>query len=91
MLWAAIVATVLTVNSGINFIYASDMVFDELKPEGHSGPLGDAASELVEDDPNLMITRRLYAIEAWLTSWPAGVGAAVTPFLWYYTIMAWPW
>lgn len=43
--------------------YCAFMVFFVLRPEGVSGPLFTKALEL---PPNLVIMRRLYAIEHWL-------------------------
>lgn len=84
-LWASLTVTALTANSVVNFLYASNMVFNVLKPEGHEGPLYDKAVDLIESHPELMLARRLYAIEAWLTSVPAGLGIALVPLLWLYT------
>jgi hypothetical protein len=91
MLWASGTWTVITINSIIDFVYASNMVFYKIKPDEHdNGPLYGGALKFSKEHPDLMIIRRLYAIEAWLVSVPAGVGITLTPFLWYLTIMAWP-
>lgn len=89
-LWASIVIAGLTVNSGINFLYASKMIFEVMRPKDHDGPLHEKAVQFAEQHPEIMMARRAYAIEAWLTSWVAAVGAAFSPWLWYLTYLSWP-
>lgn len=88
--WASLVVLVVTINSTINFLYASKMVFHVMKPPGHSGPLYENAIKFAKTEPEIMINRRIYAVEAWLTSWVAAAGAAMSPWLWYMTFLAWP-
>ena len=45
------------------FLYAGFQVFYVLQPEGQIGPMFSAASEAPFE---LMVLRRLYAIEGWL-------------------------
>jgi len=46
------------------FLYASYMIFFVVKPDGVSGPLLNAARSIPFE---LMVTRRLYALEAWIS------------------------
>jgi len=56
---------VIIVNFLINIIYGTYQIFFVLRPEGAGfGPLGDAAKTM---DPNMMMARRLYASEVWIT------------------------
>jgi hypothetical protein len=87
-IWADIMILALTLNSAVGFWYSSDMVFNKLKPEGHSGPLNDAAVNLIKDDPNLMLTRRAYALECWLNGPIAALGTAALPFMITATVVA---
>ena len=62
----------------LNFLieigYASWMIFDVLHPDG-VGPLGTTALTL---DHELMVTRRLYAIECWIAIAGLSVYLALT-------------
>ncbi len=62
--WAIIVNFVVQIG------YAAYMVFGVLKPPGIDGPLYEAALTIPHE---LMVTRRLYAIEFWI----AMVGLAI--------------
>ena len=49
----------------LEIIYCAYLVFVVLKPDGISGPLGSQARNIPHD---LMVTRRLYAIECWVAT-----------------------
>ena len=49
----------------IEVAYCAYMVFFVLRPEGISGPLGARALSIPHE---LMVTRRLYAIECWVAT-----------------------
>jgi hypothetical protein len=68
----------LIVNFAVNVLYAAYQVFFVLVPEGHLGPLGAAASEV---SPDLMMTRRMYAIEAWISIAGLAIYLAITEYL----------
>ena len=55
--------------------YCAYLVFIVLKPEGHSGPLGNQALNIPHD---LMVTRRLYAIECWVATAGLAIYLAIT-------------
>ena len=61
-LWSAIHWFII-VNFLIQIAYGFYMVFFEVTPPGHSGPLFGAAGKL---DPELMMIRRAYALETWV-------------------------
>ena len=87
--WAALIITAVAVNSGINCWYASQMLFITFAPEGHSGPLHEVAVTFAEQHPERFFARRLYAVEFWLTSWPAAIGAAIAPLVSARAGVAW--
>lgn len=60
---------------GSEFLYASYQVFFALAPDGSIGPLFGAASEL---PPDLLLARRLYAIEAWIAFGCLAIYLAIT-------------
>jgi hypothetical protein len=66
---------VIIVNFVVEIVYASYMLFAVVTPAGHSGPLFEAAKTLA---PDLMHTRRLYAIEAWIAITGLAVYLAIT-------------
>lgn len=88
--WAAFVLTSLSLNNLINFLYASKMIFEVMRPADHDGPLDKKALQFAKKHPEVMIARRIYAIEACITSGIAGVCGAVAPALWYMTYLSWP-
>ena len=45
--------------------YCAYMIFVTLRPDGVSGPLGEQALSISHE---LMVTRRLYAIECWIAT-----------------------
>lgn len=49
----------------LEIAYCAYMIFFVLRPEGISGPLGSSALEIPHE---LMVTRRLYAIESWVAT-----------------------
>jgi hypothetical protein len=59
-----VIDLVILINLAVEVAYCAYMVFFVLRPEGVSGPLFAKALEL---PPNLVIMRRLYAIEHWMT------------------------
>lgn len=56
-------------------LYCAYLVFIVLRPEGHSGPLGAQALNIPHD---LMVTRRLYAIECWVATAGLVIYLAIT-------------
>ena len=56
-------------------IYAGYMVFAVLQPEGHSGPLMGQATQIPFE---LMVTRRLYALECWVATAGLAIYLAIT-------------
>lgn len=76
---------IIIINFVIQIFYASYMVFMVLRPKGVSGPLWGAAMKLVEQQPNLMLTRRAYATETWLAIGGLAIYLAITeigPRMW---------
>jgi hypothetical protein len=55
----------IILNFAVEVIYAGYMVFAVIKPEGVTGPLFGAAQQLPFE---MMVTRRLYAIEFWIAT-----------------------
>ena len=86
LVWAALVCTITAINSGIGYFYAAKLVFDELRPEGISGPLADQAAEVAQSHPEIMVARRLYAIETWLINGVAAASSALAPLLWWLVL-----
>ena len=56
-------------------IYAGYMVFAVLQPDGHSGPLMGQATQIPFE---LMVTRRLYALECWVATAGLAIYLAIT-------------
>ena len=56
-------------------IYCAYLVFIVLRPDGHSGPLGAQAIAIPHE---LMVTRRLYAIECWIATAGLVIYLAIT-------------
>ena len=56
-------------------IYAGYMIFSVLQPEGHSGPLMGQATQIPFE---LMVTRRLYALECWVATAGLAIYLAIT-------------
>ncbi len=69
---------VLLANFAINIFYCAYQVFVVLAPDGHIGPLWGAASSLSTE---LVVKRRLYAIEFWVTIGAASIYVAITEWL----------
>jgi hypothetical protein len=70
---------VIIVNFLLNIVYGGLQVFVALAPEGSSGlPLFGAARTM---DPNLMMARRMYAIEVWISVAGLCVYLALTEYL----------
>ncbi len=66
---------VIILNFLFEVFYAAYMVFFVVKPEGHSGPLGAAANAIPFE---MMVTRRLYAIEFWIAVAGLAIYLAIT-------------
>jgi hypothetical protein len=56
---------VIIANFALQMFYAGYMVFVVIRPEGVSGPLWAAAKSMPFE---MMVTRRLYAIEFWIAT-----------------------
>jgi hypothetical protein len=69
---------VIIVNFAVNMFYGAYMVFVGMAPEGHVGPLWSAAKTM---DPELLMIRRLYAIEFWISTAGLAIYLAVTEYL----------
>ena len=69
---------VVIANFVLEIGYASYMVFFVIVPEGVSGPLGKAALTMPHD---MMVTRRLYAIETWIAVAGLAIYLALTEYL----------
>ncbi|MCA9546964.1 MAG: hypothetical protein KC613_21325 [Myxococcales bacterium] len=65
----------IILNFAFEMAYAGYMVFAVIKPEGHSGPLLAAAKTMPFE---LMVTRRLYAIEFWIATAGLAIYLALT-------------
>lgn len=65
----------IIVNFVIEIAYAGYVVFAVLAPPGHSGPLFEKALEIPHE---LMVTRRLYALEFWLAMAGLAIYLALT-------------
>lgn len=78
-LFLRILHVVIIVNFVVNIAYASYQVFGVLAPEGSAGlPLFGAAQSL---DFEHMVTRRLYASEAWISISGLAIYLAITEYL----------
>ena len=66
---------VIILNFLIEIAYAGYLVFAVLKPPGIDGPLFDKALEIPHE---LMVTRRLYAIEFWIATAGLAIYLALT-------------
>ena len=64
-------------NLTVQVCYATYMIFFVFKPEGVSGPLYQAAKKIPFE---LMVTRRLYAIEYWVAFGALAIYLAITEF-----------
>lgn len=62
-------------NFAFEMAYAGYMVFAVIKPELHAGPLFAAAKDMPFE---LMVTRRLYAIEFWIATAGLAIYLALT-------------
>ena len=69
---------VIVVNFAIEILYAQYQLFVVFRPEGVSGPLFGAAQSISHE---LMVTRRLYAIEGWIAVTGLALYLAITEFL----------
>lgn len=69
---------VILVNFALNIAYGGYQVFFALAPEGHVGPLFGAA---VKMDPELLMIRRMYATEVWISIAGLAIYVALTEFL----------
>jgi len=58
-------------------LYCGHLIFSVLQPEGHSGPLMGQATQIPFE---LMVTRRLYAIECWVATAGLAIYLAITEF-----------
>lgn len=65
----------IIVNFVFEIAYAGYMIFSVLKPAGQSGPLFEKALEIPHE---LMVTRRLYAIEFWIAMAGLAIYLALT-------------
>ncbi len=66
---------VIIAHFAFQLAYSGYMVFFVLRPEGIDGPLFAAALEIPHE---LMVTRRLYAIEHWIAAAGLAVYLALT-------------
>ena len=66
---------VIIANFVAEMVYAGYMVFFVLRPKGLSGPLASKALEIPHE---LMVTRRLYAIEFWIACAGLAIYLALT-------------
>ena len=62
-------------NFAVQMFYAGYMVFVVVRPEGVSGPLWAAAKTMPFE---MMVTRRLYAIEFWIATGALCIYLALT-------------
>ena len=69
---------VIVANFVANVFYCAYQVFVVLAPDGAIGPLWGAAHDLPTD---LLVKRRLYAIEFWVTTGGLSVYLAITELL----------
>lgn len=65
----------IIVNFVFQIAYAAYMVFVVMRPEGVTGPLMEAALTIPHE---LMVTRRLYAIEFWIAMVGLAIYLAIT-------------
>jgi len=68
----------IIVNFLVNIFYGSFQLFVTLKPEGVDGPLWGAAKSIPHE---LLVARRLYAIEVWICIAGLAIYLALTEFL----------
>ncbi len=66
---------VIIVNFSCEIFYSMFMIFSVLRPEGVSGPLWGAATSIPHD---LLVARRLYAIEGWIAIAGLAIYLAIT-------------
>ncbi len=90
--WLDLLLLILTIHSIVGVMYSTKMVFRILKPHDHSnGPLHDRAISFIKYQPGLMLARRGYALEAWLSGPIAGAGLGTLPLIILLTISWFPW
>jgi hypothetical protein len=65
----------IILNFAFEMVYAGYMVFAVIRPEGVSGPLMSAARDVPFE---MMVTRRLYAIEFWIATAGLAIYLALT-------------
>ena len=73
-----ILHVLIIVHFGMEIAYAGYQVFFVVRPEGVVGPLGAAARDLPFE---MMVTRRLYAIESWIATAGLAIYLAITEML----------
>ena len=66
---------IIIINFVVEIVYASYIIFVVLKPEMGGGPLMEQAKSI---DMDLMMRRRLYAIECWLAIAGLSIYLAIT-------------
>ena len=71
----------IMINMAVEIFYASYMVFTVLKPAGVEGPLWGAAIKLIAEQPDLMMTRRMYATESWIAIVGLSIYVALTEIM----------
>lgn len=81
-LWLRLIHWVIIINFALEIFYGFRMIFWVVVPEGPSGPilgpLGSAASDIPHE---LMVTRRLYALETWIAIAGLSVYLGITEIL----------
>ena len=74
-LWLLALHWAIIIHFTVQVAYSGYIVFAVLRPEGISGPLFAAAADLPQD---LMVRRRLYAIENWIAMGGLAIYLALT-------------
>lgn len=77
-LWMRVGHWLIIANFLSNILYASFQLFYTLRPEGVSGPLWGAAKHIPHE---LLVARRLYAIEVWICIGSLAIYLALTEIL----------
>ena len=73
--WLLALHWLIIIHFVVELAYTGYIVFAVLRPEGISGPLFAAAADLPQD---LMVRRRLYAIENWVAMGGLAIYLAIT-------------
>lgn len=76
--WPRVIHWAIIINFGIQMVYASWQVFVVMQPPGHMGPMFGAATDMPFE---MMMIRRMYALEGWVAFGGLAFYVALTEIL----------